>query len=244
MIVSIIIPVWQDNHALARLLADLQQAGCAANEIIVVDGNVDPDCRILCQKYQARWIPSKACRGLQLDTGACAASGDVLWFVHADTVIHANALSEISACMVTDAVGGYFRFCLDGLDNWCSRFFAMVTNWRTRIGIPYGDQGLFMSAAAYRQSGGFPHQPLFEEVRLVKRLRQLGKFTMLPQFLATSPRRWQRDGWWRRTLINRGLALAYRFGVPAGCLHSWYIRHQRFQNPSDQTATLKASQGS
>ncbi len=243
MSVSIIIPVWQDNPALAGLLENLQQLDPAAAEVIVVDANGDAECQALCQQYQVRWIPSSACRGLQLDTGALAAAGDVLWFVHADSLIHPAAIAEISECMASEAIGGYFRFGFSGVNNWRLRTFALLTNWRTRMGVPYGDQGIFMSAAAYRQAGGFPHQPLFEEVRLVKRLRRLGRFQMLQQTLATSPRRWRRDGWWRRTLINRGLALAYVLGVPAGRLHNWYIRHHRFKDERDGHSAVKASLG-
>jgi len=219
---------------------------CIGKEVIVVDGNADADCEQLCQQYAVKWLPSDACRGLQLDAGAQAAieaaDADVLWFVHADSVVHANALEEISNSIKAGAIGGYFRFGLIGLQHWRLQLFTALTNWRTQIGVPYGDQGLFMTVAAYQQAAGFAHLPLFEEVRLVKRLRRLGRFKMLPYVLATSPRRWQRDGWLRRIIINRGLAVAYGLGVPAERLHTWYIRHHH-SNSKHQSSAVNVSPG-
>lgn len=244
MRVSIIIPTWQDNQALSRLLDNLQQLSPAADEVIVVDGGADANCQTLCQQHNARWLTSEACRGLQLDHGARAASGDILWFLHADSVIHSNALRQIIASVEKGAIGGYFRFRFTGQRSFWLRCFERLTNWRTRIGTPYGDQGLFVTALSYSQQGGFVHQPLFEEVQLVKQLRGAGQFAMLQQALATSPRRWQRGGWWRRTLINRGLAVAYLLGVPANRLHQWYIQHQCSDDDDKQRSTVKASSGS
>lgn len=244
MRLSIIIPAWRDNQALSRLLDNLHPLEPGAVEIIVVDGSADAHCEQLCRQFQARWLTADACRGLQLDTGARAAAGDVLWFLHADSTVHPSAVRDIHACLASGAVGGYFRFRFSGKRSWRLRLFEMLTNWRTRIAIPYGDQGLFMTADAYRQCGGFAHQPLFEEVRLVQRLRRMGTFKLLPQALATSPRRWQRDGWWRRSLLNRGLALAHGLGVSPERLHRWYVRCQRPAGDSEQRRTVKASSGS
>ena len=71
----------------------------------------------------------------------------------------------------------------------------------------------FLVAEAYRDAGGFPHAPLFEEVPLVRGLRRTGRFGVLPVAIGVDPRRWERDGWWRRSLNNRRLALAYMMGA-------------------------------
>lgn len=240
MRVSIIIPTWQDNQALSRLLENLQQLDPMADEVVVVDGGADAGCQLLCEQYDARWIASEPCRGRQLDQGARVANGDTLWFLHADSLIHTQALQQITTSINAGAVGGYFRFRFSGKRNIWLRWFERLTNWRTQIGTPYGDQGLFVTTSSYLQQGGFEHQPLFEEVRLIKNLRRSGQFVMLSQALATSPRRWNRDGWWRRIMINRGLALAYRLGVPASRLHRWYIQHRQPVD-DDQPSTVKAS---
>ncbi len=241
MRVSIIIPAWQDNQALSRLLADLQCLRPAASQIIVVGGCEDQQSEQLCRQYAARWLVSRPCRGLQMDTGAQAANGEVLWFVHADSVVHNSALQQITEALTDAAVGGYFRFRFTGTRSWRLRWFERLTNWRTRLGVPYGDQGLFLRADVYRQCGGFPRQALFEEVPLVKRARRVGAFRMLPHALPTSPRRWQRDGWWRRTLTNRALALGYAAGISPQRLHQWYSRPQSAVADDQQAATVKTS---
>ena len=107
------------------------------------------------------------------------------------------------------AVGGWFRFKFENERCWQARLLAFLINLRARIGVPYGDQGLFMRREAYMQAGGFPPRALFEEPPLVKRLRKTGRFAPVAATLGVSPRRWKRDGWFRRSLKNRLLALAY-----------------------------------
>lgn len=244
MSVSIIIPTLHDCRALTGLLDNLQRLDPAAEEIIVVDGAADAQCRRLCEQYGVRWLDGPACRGHQLDAGARSAHGEVLWFLHADSRVRADALQHMIAHIKTGAIGGYFRFRFSGARNARLRWFEAITNWRSRVGVAYGDQGLFMTAKAYREHGGFQPQPLFEEVRLFKRLRSTGRFRRLSQPLATSPRRWQRDGWWRRTLINRILALGYALGIPAARLHKWYTRHRRPDADEQHQSAAKTSAGS
>ncbi len=118
-----------------------------------------------------------------------------------------------------------FRFEFQGDRSWYKDLLAWLTGLRIRLGgIPYGDQSLFVRRDSYLECGGFPHQPLFEEVRLVKRLRKRGTFRLLAQSVAVSTRRWERDGWWTRTWHNRWLALCHRLGVPADRLANSYHR--------------------
>ena len=105
----------------------------------------------------------------------------------------------------------YFRFA--GAPDWRKRALAALINARARVGVPYGDQGLFATRAAYEAAGGFADAPLFEEVPLVRGLRRQGRFVALGESIGVSPRRWERDGWLRRTLANRALALAYMAGA-------------------------------
>jgi hypothetical protein len=96
---------------------------------------------------------------------------------------------------------------------WNKRVLARLINWRTRYGVPYGDQGLFVARADYDAVGGFADTPLFEEVPLVRGLRRRGAFVPVAASIGVSPRRWERDGWLRRSVGNRLLALAYSLGV-------------------------------
>ncbi len=220
--VSVVIPVLDDLEALRRLLASLNAADPPCDEMIVVDGEAHPDCARLCTDNRCIYLATRAGRGRQLNAGAAQASGDVLWFLHADAEPPADAV-----CMIRDAIGdgcagGFFRFRFLGEPGWHKTLLAAATNLRTTVGMPYGDQGLFVTREAFAKAGGFADDPLFEEVPLVKSVRRIGRFQRLPSAIGVSPRRWERDGWLRRSLANRVLAMAYMFGISPGTLAKRY----------------------
>lgn len=219
---SAIIPVLGDTPAMEGLIRQLTAMPEGPEEILVVDGGNDLDCRASCARLGVRYLTTAAGRGLQLDTGARAATGGTLWFLHADASPPTDAARAVRDALNQGQVGGWFRFRFDGVNHWLARGLAALINFRCRFGTPYGDQGLFMTADAYRRTGGFPNEPLFEEVPLVRALRRLGTFRSLPLSIGVSPRRWERDGWLRRTLWNRQLAIAYMLGVPPARLARRY----------------------
>ena len=219
---SVVIPVLGDTDAVLKLVNTLANMPARPDEIIVVDGGASDDCRTCCKETGVHYLASEPGRGRQLAAGARRASGKWLWFLHADAEPDLDSAEAIRRSLANGRVGGWFRFRFANVDHWLARLLAGLVNLRCRFGIPYGDQGLFMSAAAYREAGGFPPDPLFEEVPLVKALRRLGRFEALPLSLGVSPRRWQRDGWLRRSLSNRQLALAYMLGAPPAKLAQRY----------------------
>jgi rSAM/selenodomain-associated transferase 2 len=224
--VSVIIPCYRDEAKLAQLLAQLQALPQRPAEVIVVDGAVTPTCRETCLQYGACWLPSEPCRGRQLLTGAELAAGKVFWFLHADARLSEDPLRAIHRALDGGAVGGYFRFRFDAPRAWPAWLLETAIALRCRFGVPYGDQGLFMTEAAYRRAGGHAPWPLFEEVPLVRGLRRLGRFAALRELLYVDPRRWHRDGWWQRSLGNRRLALAFACGVsPEKLAQRYRARH-------------------
>lgn len=210
---SVIIPCFHDEEKLACLLAQLQNLPHRPCEIIVVDGASCESCAEICGQFQAQWIASKPCRGQQLLIGAAQAQGDVLWFLHADAQVSADPLPAMTKAIVQGAIGGYFRFCFAAPRAWPTFILEPLIALRCRTGVPYGDQGIFMARPVYHQTGGHAPWPLFEEVPLVRAARQLGKFLPLSEPIFVDPRRWQRDGWWRRTWHNRRLALNFICGA-------------------------------
>lgn len=211
--VAVVIPVLGDTPALDGLLSALGAATPAPAAVVVVDGAASEACRRVCAAHGARYAATRASRGHQLRHGAALAPGEVLWFLHADAQPPATAIAAIQDAVHAGAAGGYFRFCFTGPPAWYKRALAALINARSRLGVPYGDQGLFATRAAYMAAGGFADVALFEEVALVKSLRRIGPFVALDDRIGVSPRRWERDGWLRRTLENRALALAYMAGV-------------------------------
>jgi hypothetical protein len=123
------------------------------------------------------------------------------------------ALAVIAAAVRDGAESGCFRFAFQGLPTWYKRVLAWLVGLRIRCGgVAYGDQGIFVRRDLYLALGGFAAWPLFEEVGLVRRLRARGTFRVLPRAIAVATRRWERDGWLRRTLHNRWLALRFALG--------------------------------
>ncbi len=218
--VSVVIPVLDDLDALAGLLQNL--AAIMPNEIIVVDGASDPDCAALCAGTHCIYLRTRPGRGHQLDTGACRATGDVIWFLHADACPTKSAASLIRRAVADGAVGGYFKFQFTGQSTWYKTLLAWLINLRTRIGVPYGDQGLFIRRVDYAEIAGFAETPLFEEIPLIRAARHRGPFVEVAASIGVSPRRWERDGWIRRTVENRLLAAGYLFGISPDTLARFY----------------------
>lgn len=237
--VSVIIPCWKDEAQLERLLTELRQAeteDAASVQIIVVDAASSESCKLLCQRFSALWSPATPSRGEQLRQGAALAEHPVFWFLHADAHLERHALAGIRRVVDAGADGGYFAFRFIDTHDWQGRLIECLVGWRNRIGVPYGDQGIFARRDAYFQAGQHAAWPLFEEVPLVKGLRRQGLFCRVESGLRVSARRWKRDGWWRRSLRNRLLALGFMLNVSPFRLAKLYSG-----SPSAGAASKRAS---
>ncbi|MEM6808744.1 MAG: glycosyltransferase [Pseudomonadota bacterium] len=220
---SVIIPVYRDTEALARLLDLLsQQAGI--DECLVVAANTERCELESATAGRARIIDAEPGRGRQLNAGAEAASGTLLWFLHADATPPPGATAAIRAHIGAGNDGGWFRFRFEGVASRGAQRLANLINWRAQRGVAYGDQGLFFTRDAFERWGGYAPVPLFEEVRLVRTAKAHGKFTALPLEIGVDPRKWNDTGWVRRTLTNRALALGHAAGISPDRLARWYRR--------------------
>ncbi|MEO8464700.1 MAG: TIGR04283 family arsenosugar biosynthesis glycosyltransferase [Gammaproteobacteria bacterium] len=219
--IAVVIPVLGDAAALSVLLAQLKAQ--KPEQVIVVSGSANVAVAAVCHAHACEYMEAAANRGAQLDAGARRASASVLWFVHADAEVPDDALEVIAAAVRDGAESGCFRFAFQGPTTWYKRVLAQLVALRIRSGgMVYGDQGIFVRRDVYSALGGFAEWPLFEEVRLVRQLRARGTFRVLPSALAVSTRRWERDGWLRRTLHNRWLALRFALGTRPETLAASY----------------------
>jgi rSAM/selenodomain-associated transferase 2 len=219
--IAVVIPVLGDAAALDALLAELRAQ--RPDEVIVVSGRADADVAAVCDRHSCAYVEAPANRGAQLDAGARRARSPVLWFVHADAQPPDDALEVIAAAIEDGAESGCFRFAFQGPPTWYKRLLEHLVALRIACGgMAYGDQGIFARRDVYRAAGGFADWPLFEEVPLVRRLRARGTFRVLPRALGVATRRWERDGWLRRTLHNRWLALRFALGGRPEALASSY----------------------
>lgn len=221
--IAIIIPVLHDTPALGYLVRAIRGWAAQPAEIIVVSGTDDPQIDALSRMLHCTLVRSEPCRGAQLDDGARVASARTLWFLHADAAPIDASLAAIERARASGAEAGYFRFAFSGPRNWQKIVIETLVELRTRLGgVAYGDQGLWVDRAAYRDCGGFAREPLFEEVRLIKRLKSRGRLAPLKEPIGVAPRRWERDGWLIRSMTNRLLALGFMLGIPAARLAASY----------------------
>jgi uncharacterized protein len=227
-IASVIIPVLDDTPALTHALDRVGPS--AAVEVVVVNGGArDAAFAALERRHpEVVFVRSPAGRGRQMNAGAACARGAWLVFLHADTQLPVGWLDELeSARRDTAVVGGSFSFRLDSGSRW-----ARVIEWgvgaRVRwFNLPYGDQALFVRRDVFDSLGGYRELDLMEDVEFVRRLAKAGRLHHSALSVVTSARRWERDGWIRRSGQNLALILLYGLGVSPRRLASRYRRHQR-----------------
>jgi len=221
---SIIVPVLNEEAVLEQQLAHLTRQ-CARHdcELFVIDGGSHDNTVAVAKRY-AQVIGSSRGRATQMNVGATAASGDVLIFLHADTRLPDEAFSAIEHALASPTiVGGAFRLRFDN-NRWSYRFVAFVTNLRSRLRALFtGDQAYFVRATSFQAIGGYPAQPLMEDLEIITTLRKIGKVVLLPQYVTTSARRHQKRGLILTVLFMWYLRVLYRFGVSPIQLHHMYM---------------------
>jgi rSAM/selenodomain-associated transferase 2 len=231
-LVSIVVPARGDAAPLGALLAQIVP-GTAAEVIVAVALPLDDHTTALRrQRPDVLWVESAPGRGRQLNAGAAQASGEWFWFVHADSRLPAGWLEAFRALGDDGRTvnGGAFRFALDS-PAWQARLLERGVAWRVRwFDLPYGDQGIFVRRTVFHSLGGFAALPLLEDVEFIGRLKGLGRLRHLTLGLTTSARRWEREGWLRRSVKNLVILGLYRLGVPPERLarrYYWYEARSR-----------------
>ena len=193
--VSVIVPVRNEADHLAETLAGLRDALQEGDELIVVDGGSTDASVDIARQGADRVILSAPGRARQMNAGARQARGDWLWFVHADTRLnrsHRQALAALSA----QGRWGRFDVRLSGR-RILFRVIGAMINLRSRLsGIATGDQGIFVRQDIFAALGGYPDQPLMEDIALSRLLKRQARPCCLRPALVTSSRRWEARGAW------------------------------------------------
>ena len=219
---SIIIPVLNEETILEEQLACLARQ-CNGRELIIVDGGSADATVSIAEKY-GKVVSSARGRATQMNAGAAVAAGDVLIFLHADTRLPDDAFDAIERALASPhVVGGAFRVCFN-CDLWPYRLVAFSVNLRSRLRTLFtGDQAYFMRASSLQTVGGYPDQPLMEDLEIINRLRKIGKVVLLPQYVTTSARRHEKIGLARSIIFMWYLRTLYRFGVSPARLQRMYL---------------------
>ena len=221
--ISVIIPTLDAEDVLPACLAGLMegvQAGLIRELIVSDGGSKDATCA-LARSAGAEVITGAASRGAQLRRGCAQAQGDWLMVLHADTVLQAG-WSDVAQAHLASGRVGYFMLRFD-VRGPMAAWVAAWANLRSRLfDLPYGDQGLLIPRAMYDAAGGYPDQPLMEDVALTRALS--GRMQMLAAVAVTSAARYQAQGWLRRGARNLWTLLRYRLGADPAKLAAAYRR--------------------
>jgi rSAM/selenodomain-associated transferase 2 len=219
--VSIVIPTLNEAAAIGQTLDAVGRLS-GVSEIIVVDGGSSDGTVEIATQHGARVLESSRGRGIQLHTGAAATTGEALWFLHADTCPAADSTERILEALEQPGVaGGNFSLCFDGGSGSARLLTRMYPHFR-RLGLCYGDSGIFCRRAAYERAGGFQPFPIFEDLDLIQRLKRCGKFVHLACQITTSSRRFE-DRSFTWTFVRWvGLQVLYWMGVSPHTLGRLY----------------------
>jgi len=218
---SIIIPTLNEAaHLPATLEAILTTP---AIEVIVVDAHSQDETVNLAKAWGATIVLSSPGRAEQMNAGGVIAQGEILLFLHADTLLPESFAQHITQTLAQpDVVAGAFDLKIMG-NQLGLRWVEWGVYWRSRwCQLPYGDQAIFLRATTFRELGGFPAMPIMEDWVFVRQLKRLGRVAFAPAHVRTSGRRWQRLGVVKTTLMNQMMVLGYFLGVSPQQLAAWY----------------------
>lgn len=212
MKISIVLPVVNEENNLPDTLAGLQALRQRGHEVIVVDGGSQDNSLMLAQQAADTVIVSKPGRAIQMNSGAELATGDILLFLHADTILPDDVDALLSA-INNDQLWGRFDVRLSG-QQFIFRVIESMMNLRSRLtSVATGDQAMFIHRALFDRVSGFSEIPLMEDIEISKRLRKICKPVCIKQKVITSSRRWQDKGIVRTILLMWKLRLYYFFGM-------------------------------
>jgi rSAM/selenodomain-associated transferase 2 len=218
--ISVIIPVKSEGPEVAAAFSRFCRP--PEVELVVADGGIGESVREKLRAAGARVLSGNGSRGSRLARAAAEAGGDILVFLHADSLPPADALTIIRRAIDEGAEGGAFSLAYEASEP-SIRWIAWWANRRSRLArLPYGDQGIFCRRDAYLRSGGFRDLPVCDDLDLVLRLRKVGRFVIRPEKTITSPRRYRESGALRQMLRNWKVMAGYFAGVPPETLSRWY----------------------
>lgn len=214
MRISIVIPTLNEAQNLKPLLQDIAGLRKQGHEILLVDGGSDDGTAAQADGLVDRVLLGTRGRAAQMNAGARAAQGDILWFLHADSRVPAGAARRLIDACDAGHHWGRFDARLSG-SHWLLRVVEYTMNLRSHLtGIVTGDQGIFVTREAFESVNGFPQIALMEDIALSKKLRRQGRPARIRRpSLQTSSRRWEKQGILRTILQMWRLRLAYALGA-------------------------------
>jgi len=227
MKISVIIPVLHEREKINEILDSIKSiAADVPYEMIVVDGDASGDTIAHISDSSVITLTTPRGRAFQMNAGAAKACGDILLFLHADTLLPQKAFPKIITALSNSSfIGGAFDLKIQN-HRWIFRIIGRAASWKHRLTrVPYGDQAIFMLRRYFQNIGGYAGIPLMEDVELMRRVkRQGGRIIILPDAVTTSSRKWETDGVFYTIMRNWIIQVLYLFGMPARRLIKYYYK--------------------
>lgn len=220
MRISVIIPALNEAGLVGRAIGSAK----GAFEVIVADGGSSDGTAKEAAGAGAVVVASKKGRGVQMDAAAAEASGDVLLFLHADTLLPPQWQESVEKVLSAGAAGGAFTLSVDAPGLRFRLLERLVSVRSSCLGLIYGDQAIFARKEAFFRSGGFGKLPLMEDIDCVRRLRAQGRVALASGRVVTSARRWAVRGIAANALLNSAMLALYYSGVSPDKLYSFYYK--------------------
>ena len=221
-VLSIVMPALNEASGIETTLQALQPFRSRGVEVVLVDGGSSDRTAELAMPWVDAVTVSPRGRALQMNAGAAQARADVLLFLHADTRLPPLADASVLQALAGGACWGRFDVSIEGRPRML-RVVAALMNLRSRLsGVATGDQAIFVTRTAFNRVGGFPAQPLMEDVELSCRLKRLARPACLRARVHTSGRRWEERGVWRTVVLMWWLRWRYWRGASPAQLAEAY----------------------
>jgi rSAM/selenodomain-associated transferase 2 len=223
MKLSVIVPTLNESKNISELIPFLvKQGGDFINEIIVVDGGSTDSTREIAASLGARVLLSdQKSRAVQMNLGALHATGNTLYFVHADTRPLGSFAADIQKALIKGYKAGCYRYRFDS-----ESFLLRLNSWFTRFNGLFsggGDQTLFITRDFFNTLGGYDTDfCLMEDFELVKRIKKKAKFYIIPKTMTVSARKYRQNSWLRVQLANLYVFTLFHFGVAPEKLKNSY----------------------
>lgn len=209
--ISIIIPTLNEADSIRETLRALQTFENA--EIILVDGGSTDATISIAEDFKVEILPAARGRGQQLEVGGNYAKGEILWFLHADTIVSPDCVSQMKLALKDSRiVGGNFTILFDG-ERKAAKFLTWLYPNLRKIGLIYGDSAIFVRREVYEKMGGFAPFPIFEDLDFIERLKKQGEIVTLSSVVTTSSRRFENKSFTLTFLRWTILQILYWLGV-------------------------------
>lgn len=235
--VTVIIPALNEEDHLPVTLAAVRAGG--GSEIVVADGGSVDRTTAVALAEGVTTVFSSGGRSDQMNAGAKLASGQILLFLHADTLLPPDWKDHVTGAMAApQVVGGAFKLSIDS-DLPGLRIIERLANFRSvTLGMPYGDQAIFVRKEVFEEIGGFPPMPILEDLELVRALRKRGELRILPASVLTSARRWKARGVWKTTLVNQLMLMGHMLGSSPSDLEYVYRNTTTYRSLIKETCRV------